>query len=413
MVAPVAKGAIIAASILVAAGIALYENPVVREWIDQSRRKIAIALRDLGHEVNSSPPARTPSQRARNEEEQRRRRAEIIRRNRMELVRRARQEGVAVDLDVLERVGEEFEEKDEKPKRARAGTSTSFDDLVGGDGRLKESGVDEKAGAATTTTGREVEDSQKTLRQRGSGARGFMSGATFANPFDDDASSALFDRELIGPDSNDSDIDSNIDGEAPVPNPFIEPNETSTHAAEPGHPLVDLSETVIPSPAPLQTSTSSITDQDDAAASFHSFASSHTPSDFGFEVDDDDDDFNDAHSTGTLTPTEDGFSTADDIAVLSQHGDDNTDYHNTTENTTTTTSNLPAPYVLSPTSSHTADNDELARSETFSEGGFTDADFSEAGFSELGARTPSSWSEVGSDFGSGSEEGLQQQGGHH
>jgi hypothetical protein len=50
-------GIIIAASIVVAAGIAIYESPQVRAWVDQSRRKIAVALHNLGDDIQPRRPS--------------------------------------------------------------------------------------------------------------------------------------------------------------------------------------------------------------------------------------------------------------------------------------------------------------------------------------------------------------------
>ncbi|KAI9754840.1 MAG: hypothetical protein M1815_005411 [Lichina confinis] len=44
MPAPLAKGLIIAASVLVAAGIAVYEHPQVQEWFERTRRRIAVVI---------------------------------------------------------------------------------------------------------------------------------------------------------------------------------------------------------------------------------------------------------------------------------------------------------------------------------------------------------------------------------
>lgn len=114
-------GIIIAASVLVAAGIAIYESPQVRQWVDQSRRKIAVALHSLGDDIQPS-------------DHEQRKREELVRRNRNEFIRRAREEGVAVDLDELARIGTE-------DVRAATRRGQTFDDLVGSDGRLRETGL--------------------------------------------------------------------------------------------------------------------------------------------------------------------------------------------------------------------------------------------------------------------------------
>ncbi|GAB7354607.1 hypothetical protein MBLNU459_g5046t1 [Dothideomycetes sp. NU459] len=56
MPAPLAKGIIITLSLLAAIGVAVLENPQVKEWIEEQRRKIAEALRSLGEELD--PQAR-------------------------------------------------------------------------------------------------------------------------------------------------------------------------------------------------------------------------------------------------------------------------------------------------------------------------------------------------------------------
>ncbi|KAF3006076.1 hypothetical protein E8E13_011025 [Curvularia kusanoi] len=358
---PFATGLIIAASVLVAAGIAIYENPQVRQWVDQSRRKIAVALHSLGDDIQP----RRASESSDDFEERKRRREDLIRQNRNELIRRAREEGVAVDLDELARIGTEDAVRAET--RSRANRSKSFDELVGSDGMLRQDAT--TTGTATPKDG---------LRKRG--AAGFAAGtaaaAAMSNPFSDDA--VLFD------------ISADNDDEAPSPAPFIyeEPTsrsrsatlEAQTPPADPpvSAPLIDLTsepqsvylhpETHLPSPssAPLDP----LSAPEDPAQSFYSFTSSHhsEASADSFEE----------MSAGTLTPRSDRSGTtglsivpsnASDIAVLSDantHFDDNLD----------------------------------ARSEVFSESGFTDAGYSEYSLGDeraAGVMTPNSWTDVGSD----------------
>ncbi|KAF2122399.1 hypothetical protein BDV96DRAFT_482885, partial [Lophiotrema nucula] len=336
---PLTSGLIIAASVLVAAGIAIYESPQVRQWVDQSRRKIAIALHSLGDEFQPRRGSESSE-----DFEARRRKEETLRRRRNELIRRAREEGVAVDLDELSRIGREEEMVERRPRRQ--GSGRSFDDLVGSDGMLRKDND-----TAGTTTG--TEPANKDLRRRG--FVGFAAGAAAANPFADDHQ-VRFDHD---------------DDEAPSPMPFkyVESRESSATVqgdilspspiSPPSAQLIDLT----PEPEPTEQ----------AAQSFYSFTSedSHAP----VLVDEDSEAEN--ISTGTLTPrSERSFFTnasvvpshADDIAILSTQSDDDHD----------------------------------ARSEAFSEGGFTDAGFSEIGSdaghdSNLGVMTPSSWTDVGSD----------------
>ncbi|KAJ5450101.1 uncharacterized protein N7458_006550 [Penicillium daleae] len=61
MPAPIAKGIIVTVSVLVAAGVAVYQSPQFQQWVTTSRRKIALALHHLGDEIqprDSTSPAR-------------------------------------------------------------------------------------------------------------------------------------------------------------------------------------------------------------------------------------------------------------------------------------------------------------------------------------------------------------------
>ena len=375
---PFSTGLIIAASVIVAAGIALYESPQVRQWVDQSRRKIAVALHALGDDIQPRRPSESSED---FEERKRRQREELVRRNRNELIKRAREEGIAVDLDKLARIGQEDLELAERRQRRRTDASQrSFDDLVGSDGMLKK---EQTASTAHTATGNDA--SASGLRQRGVAgfAAGSFAAAAMANPFSDEH--VLFDHDQE-------------EAQSPKPFTYTEPSTrassatldgevvaTPSAAAAAASPLIDLTPESYYLPAqPENPQTASIPASEtasnpDPAQSFYSFTS---------EIHSDDE--AEIVSTGTLTPRSDrsGFLTgasvvdsqADDIAVLSMQND----------------------------------TDHDARSEIFSESGFTEAGFSEAGFSEVGENmgimTPSSWSDVGSD--DESEWGGPAHGGH-
>ncbi|KAF1996621.1 hypothetical protein P154DRAFT_309046 [Amniculicola lignicola CBS 123094] len=374
MPAPLAKGLIIAASVIVAAGIAIYESPEVRRWIEQYRRKLAVALHSLGDEIQP----RRSSEAAEDYEVRRRRREELVRQKREELVRRAREEGIAVDLDVLRRIGDE----EMKKGHGHAGTrQKSFDDLVGSDGMLKRDFV------STSATG--MESSDAGLRRRGMPGFAESSSSAVKNPFGSEAE-VLFDHG---------------DDEAPSPKEFqyVESRESSAtlnhdvvdSPVSTSEPLIDLSEpshTYVeegPQTASIAPSVSDAENEtyNDQAASFYSFTSTdnHPLASLHSHHSHEEDIEPENQSTGTLTPrsthsdhshfTSASFigSHASDIGVLSLQND--------------------------------ADHD--TRSEVFSEGGFTDAGFSDAGFSEFGedrrregVMTPNSWTDVGSDDGS-------------
>jgi hypothetical protein len=188
---PVVPGIIIAATIVVAAGIAIYENEQIRVWLDERRRRLAVALYDIGDNISPSPSALGSEASV---ELNRQRRLDIVRRNRAALIRRAREEGIAVDLDELSAIGREPEMEQRRP------SSTSFDDFVRTDGTLKNETGTDKADASGSAA--QSSSTNSNIRQRGLGARGLASGAHFGNhfgnPFDDDAQ-LLFDRDLIAP----------------------------------------------------------------------------------------------------------------------------------------------------------------------------------------------------------------------
>ncbi|EMD93770.1 hypothetical protein COCC4DRAFT_54105 [Bipolaris maydis ATCC 48331] len=343
MPAPLAKGLIIAASVIVAAGIAIYESPQVRQWADQTRRKIALALHNLGDDIQP----RRPSETSDDFEERKRRREELVRRNRNELIRRAREEGIAVDLDELAKIGTETAEV--AAQRSRADRTKSFDDMVGSDGTLKDK---------ANTTG--TDSAKGDIRKRGVAgfAAGSAAAAVLANPFDDDAT--LLDNDHAETPSTSTQADTR--GSSAT----VQPDTTSTPAAA---TLVDLTPTPDAPSSPAQPQAD---EADQAAQSFYSIASSTSPLPEPRPS-------SPSHlSTGTLTPRSERSMTLASASAASVHADDIG--------------------ILSMQN----DSDHDARSEIFSEGGFTDA-FSEGGFSEFdsenraGIMTPSEWSHIGSD----------------
>ncbi|KAH9871074.1 hypothetical protein J1614_006648 [Plenodomus biglobosus] len=371
MPAPLAKGIIIAASVIVAAGIAIYESPQVRQWVDQSRRKIAVALHSLGDDIQP----RRPSESSDDFDARAKRREELIRRNRNELIRRAREEGVAVDLDELARIGDEAAEMGRKRQDGRgkdSGNRTrSFDTLVSDDGMLR--------GDTTATTNN---SSDAGLRKRGVAgfAAGSSTAATMSNPFSDDT--VLFDHD-------------GQEDEAPSPKPFtyIEPTSRESTATlqpntatSPPATLIDLTPDTKSGQDPQPPTTTDPLETSQAVQSFYSFTSSPsrptTPTS------------SNCVPTPTLTPrstrslslSSTSTTPASPIAILSMQNSTHADS---------------ASYANSYANSYV---DADARSEVFSEGGFTDAGFSEGGDRD-GIMTPSSWTEVGSEGEEGSEWG--------
>ena len=272
------------ASVLVAASIALYENPQVRQWVDQSRRKLAVALHSLGDEINPASRSRSSDDDdTLAEEQRRRRREEIVRRNRLELIRRAREQGVAVDLDELAAVGREYTDEKKTPQSARG---QSFDDMIGDDGRLRS---EQSAGSTAASTA--VEQSEKGLRQRGQAAHGIAAGATFANPFTDEAH-VIFDQD---------------EDEKKAMESYAASRESTATLQEDAQVLIPQEDSQQSAP-PLQVPQLLIPVDQATEASFYSAAGE-------FELAD----IDDVRSNGTLTPTEGGFSTS--VSVAGSNGD--------------------------------------------------------------------------------------------
>ena len=86
-------GIIIAASVIVAAGLAIYENEQIRHWLDENRRRIAIALSEIGEGIHPDASSRR-SQSDQAAEMDDLRILETVRRNKEELMRRAREDDV-------------------------------------------------------------------------------------------------------------------------------------------------------------------------------------------------------------------------------------------------------------------------------------------------------------------------------
>ena len=127
--------------------------------MDNSRRKVAVALHDLGDELAPRPQSRRPrSQDASTQED-----------NSPEAVERRRK----ARAEIIER-GRVLEER----RRGQRASAKSFDDLVDKDGVLK--------AEATRATATEAQPASSELRKRNVEAQGAALGATMANPFADE-----------------------------------------------------------------------------------------------------------------------------------------------------------------------------------------------------------------------------------
>ena len=184
-------GLIITISLLCAAGLAIYENPQVRQWIDESRRKAAIALHSLGDEVAPQSESRKASSDASAREDDD---PEAVERR-----RKARQE-------IMER-GRMMEER-RRSKQAAQGKAKSFDDMVDKDGALK---VEEMTATSSVA---DAQPEQSGLRHRHTESRGVALGSTYANPFADEMGLPI--------------VDTHPSPQEPMPDP-ISRSSTPTH----------------------------------------------------------------------------------------------------------------------------------------------------------------------------------------
>ncbi|KAL9000416.1 MAG: hypothetical protein Q9169_000933 [Polycauliona sp. 2 TL-2023] len=227
MPAPLAKGIIVSISLLLAAGLAVYEHPQVKQWVDESRRKIAFALHNLGDDLD--PPSssrRNSSQDASTRED-----------NGEEAVERRRK----AREEILER-GRKMEER-RRARQTSSAKSKSFDDLVDHEGKLKHD-----ANQATTSAA-ETHLEQNGLRNRNTEAQGLASGSAFANPFADEAytpdiPSATALAIASSQRSRRSSTATLPASPAPPPVPPKEPldhvrSEPTSRAQQPNRPLID------------------------------------------------------------------------------------------------------------------------------------------------------------------------------
>ena len=224
-------GLILSFSILFAASLAVYENNAeIREWVDNSRRKIAVALHNFGDEIAPPFPSRNPNppRDASTREDESPEAVERRRRARQEIIERGR---------VLE----------ERRRQKQAGSRT-FDDLVDKDGVLKSSGTGARSTAA------EPQASTSELKKRKVEAQGTAMGATLANPFADEVPMEFYPAaESITPVSRTRCSTPTLPASSPREPALMTPqtpgtllidtDDISTHASE---QLVDLTPTSSP-----------------------------------------------------------------------------------------------------------------------------------------------------------------------
>ncbi|KAI9851896.1 MAG: hypothetical protein M1838_002467 [Thelocarpon superellum] len=228
MPVPLAKGLIIAASILIAAGVAVYENPQVREWVDQSRRKLALALHNLGDEI--LPSSSTEEDEAAATDAARKRREDIMARNHEQL---RREDSTVKKREPFPRpphIEPELGQRTDSPGSSNG--STTFDDFLkrGGDGMY------------TLPNSQHEASLDGGLRRRLEGARGRNDAVPPSNPFTDDeeiTSQTLFDRSLIGVEGDE--LQHSRESTATIP-----AEDASLQNLEPTHPSLSQTDLLMP-----------------------------------------------------------------------------------------------------------------------------------------------------------------------
>lgn len=370
---PRLPGIIVSISLLLAAGLAVYEHPQIKQWVDESRRKIAFALHNIGDDLHPSTSQRRDYfQDASTSEDDS---PEAVERR-----RKARQE-------ILER-GRMIEER-RRSQQAKSTKSRSFDDIVDEGGNLK---PDATQG---TSTAAENHTEQLGLRNRNTEAQGAALGSAFANPFTDEAyhgdfPAAIAPAQTFSQRSRSSSTATLPASPVPPPkeslNPFSSPSELLPQNPPP-----------VPPKEPLNSPPSEYTSQKPQPRLL---------------IDTDDISNHPSEALVDLTPTTSASSIANDLSEIDQqshpsnHSQSNFwSVHEWAEN-----SSAPAHFYTPPRSEAAADDhhedrvesrtisgDE--RSETGSAervsrvGSMSDMDFvSEVG----GISTPGSWTEVGS-----------------
>lgn len=358
-------------SLLLAAGLAVYEHPQIKQWVDESRRKIAFALHNLGDDLDPPSPQQRNSFRDASIQEDDSPEA-------VERRRKARQE-------ILER-GRMMEER-RRSQQAKSTKSKSFDDLVDDGGNLKS----EATQAMATAT--ETHGDQLRLRNRNAETQGAALGTIFANPFADEAYHEDFPAAVAPAQSSQRSRSSST---ATLPASPVPPPKEPLDSFRPEHvpqvpPPVPPKEPLNPStpePAPQATQPRLLIDTDDI---------SNHPSE----------------ALVDLTPTTSVISGADDLSELEQqsHPPNHSQMNFWSVHEWAENNSGPAQFYTPPRSEAAAgelhgENRDQSRSSAVDERSeadsgervsrvqsMSDMDFmSEVG----GVSTPGSWSEVGS-----------------
>ncbi|KAK0118287.1 hypothetical protein ONS95_012584 [Cadophora gregata] len=235
MPAVVAKGAIVVVAAAVAAAIAVYESPQARQFAEDVRRRIAIALHSLGDEIN--PASQQPRFNRPEDAEgflQSQASADLGVDADEESKRRQREELMYWNAVHLEKLEKERKLNGDRPANRSRGSS--FDDF------LQEDATAEK-GTYVYNTGTDVRgEAEEGLRSRN--VRGLNRGSFYANPFSDEHNidtdeQQAVDSSLMSPEESEK-----VEVMSDLYSANEEPRESRQTTATIAEQLVDTSDAV-------------------------------------------------------------------------------------------------------------------------------------------------------------------------
>ncbi|QSZ34040.1 hypothetical protein DSL72_005620 [Monilinia vaccinii-corymbosi] len=276
----VVSGAVIVVSVAVAAAIAVYELPQARQFAEDVRRKIAVALHSIGNEINPNSGNQQP------------------RFNRPEdaegFLQSSSEAGVDADEESRKRQRDELmywnavrmermeKEKmmDEKRSRSNGSPSSSFDDFLQQDPNAEK-------GTFVYNTGADVNRQAEEGLTHRRGVRGLDRSTIYANPFADEhgidnEEQQAMDKSLMSPEDGEK-YESDSEGlysvhEGPTASRSRQspatPAAVEPVAHENTETLVDISEPFIPDP-PVSVPT--YENQENVPASTERAEDAHNP----------------------------------------------------------------------------------------------------------------------------------------
>ncbi|KAI1759284.1 hypothetical protein GGR53DRAFT_523978 [Hypoxylon sp. FL1150] len=202
---PAVTVGIIAASVAVAAAVAIYESPELQRMANDLRRRIAIALRSLGNNIS---PEERENLFNRPEDAEGFLRSRGIDINDIgvdaddETRRRQREELLYWNAVREEKQGKEHKDPEKMDASRPRSAIRSFDDFMRQDDNAEK-------GTYVFHTGSDARNNEGTMRRRGEGARGLVS-SVYTNPFSDEHGIdeyVAFENNLMDPEKEELETD--------------------------------------------------------------------------------------------------------------------------------------------------------------------------------------------------------------